>query len=145
MPRPGGPRGHVPEKSKDFKGSMKRLFASLKRWHVLLIFSLILAMTSAILALIAPNKLSDLTDTITLGISPKMDEETINGIMSNPDISNDDKMQFKQLLDGMDESNTDNSKLLSELDQLPTSIQDIIRPSIDMNRVRNIAILLTVL
>ena len=145
MPRPGGPRGRVPEKSKDFKGSMKRLFASLKRWHVLLIFSLILAMTSAILALIAPNKLSDLTDTITLGISPKMDEETINGIMSNPDISNDDKMQFKQLLDGMDESSTDNSKLLSELDQLPTSIQDIIRPSIDMNRVRNIAILLTVL
>ena len=32
-----------------------------------LIISLILAMVSAILSLIAPNKLSSLTDTITLG------------------------------------------------------------------------------
>lgn len=145
MPRPGGPRGRIPEKSKDFKGSMKRLFSSLKRWHALLIFSLILAMTSAILALIAPNKLSDLTDTITLGISPKMDEETIADIMSNPDILNEDKMQFKQLLDSMDKDNADNSQLLSKLDELPNSIQNIIKPSIDMERIRNIAILLTVL
>lgn len=145
MPRPGGPRGRIPEKSKDFKGSMKRLFSSLKRWHVLLVFSLILAMTSAILALIAPNKLSDLTDTITLGISPKMDEETIASIMSNPDIPNEDKLQFSQLLDNMDKDNDDNSQLLSKLDELPSSIQNIIKPSIDMERIRNIALLLTVL
>ena len=61
MPRPG--RNF--EKSKDFKGSIKRLFKSLDRWKVLLYFSLLLAMISSIIALIAPNKLSDLTDEIT--------------------------------------------------------------------------------
>ena len=69
MPRPGGPRGRTMEKSKDFKGSMKRLLANLKKWHVLIVVSLVLAMIIAILALISPNKLSDLTDTITAGIS----------------------------------------------------------------------------
>ena len=50
MPRPGGPIGGMPEKSKDFKGSMFRLFKSLNKWRYLLIFALILAMASAILA-----------------------------------------------------------------------------------------------
>ena len=56
----------VPEKSKDFKGSIKRLFKSLNKWKYLLIFSLVIAFISAILSLIAPNRLSDLADTITL-------------------------------------------------------------------------------
>jgi len=68
MPRPMGPR--VEEKSKDFKGSMNRLFKSLKPWKYIMILALILAMLSAILSLVTPNKLSDLTDTITSGISP---------------------------------------------------------------------------
>ncbi len=54
MARPMG--GRVPEKSKDFKGSMKRLFVNLENWRYLFIFALILAMTSAILSLNAPNK-----------------------------------------------------------------------------------------
>ena len=61
MPRPMGPRGKIPEKSKDFKGSMKRLFNNLNNFNYLLIFALALGMIRAILALIAPNKLSDLT------------------------------------------------------------------------------------
>ena len=63
MPRPGGPR--VNEKSKDFFGSMKRLLSHLKPWKLIMMFALILAMISAILALIAPNKLSNFTDVIT--------------------------------------------------------------------------------
>jgi len=31
MPRPG-PRGRAPEKSKDFKGAIKKLFSSLKKY-----------------------------------------------------------------------------------------------------------------
>ena len=75
MPRPMGPKGRMPEKSKDFKGSMIRLFNSLNNFKYLLIFALTLGMISAILALIAPNKLSDLTDTITLGLQPNITEE----------------------------------------------------------------------
>ena len=76
MPRPG--RNF--EKSKDFKGSIKRFFKSLDRWKVLLYFSLLLAMISSIIALIAPNKLSDLTDEITAGITPNINEEVIKDI-----------------------------------------------------------------
>ena len=68
MPRPMGPHRGVPETSKDFGGSLKRLFNSLNHWRYFLIISLVLAMISAILSLVAPNKLSDLTDTITLGL-----------------------------------------------------------------------------
>ena len=44
-----------PEKSKDFKGSIIRLFNSLNNWKYLLVFALILGFVSAILALITPN------------------------------------------------------------------------------------------
>ena len=50
-------RGPI-EKSKDFKGSMKKLILSLNRWRFMILFCIILAMVSAIISLIAPNKLS---------------------------------------------------------------------------------------
>ena len=80
MPRPMGRNRGVPEKSRDFKGSIKRLFNSLNRWRYFLVISLVLALVSAILALIAPNKLSSLTDSITLGIQPNLNEEIIQDI-----------------------------------------------------------------
>ena len=73
------------EKSKDFKGSMKRLISNLKPWKFTMYLALILAMISAILALIAPNKLSDLTNTIKKGLSineAKL-EEISNKISAN--------------------------------------------------------------
>ena len=68
MPRPGGMG--APEKSKDFKGSMLRLFQNLEHWKKLFLFALILAFASAILSTIAPNKLADVTDVISDGIKP---------------------------------------------------------------------------
>lgn len=72
MPRPGGPM-RVGEKSKDFKGSIKRLINTLGRWRKLLILSMLLALFSAILSTIAPNKLSGITNTISDGIKPNKD------------------------------------------------------------------------
>ena len=69
------------EKSKDFKGSMIKIIKSLKTWYTPIIISLVLALISAILALIAPNKLSTLADTITAGITPRISESTIKNIM----------------------------------------------------------------
>jgi len=82
MPRPGR---NVPEKSKDFFGSMKRLLSNLKPWRVIMILALVLAMVSAILSLIAPNKLSDFTDTISKGLIPKTEklEEISTKMASN--------------------------------------------------------------
>ena len=66
MPR----RGPAPEKAKDFKGSMKRLIKNLGKWKFTMMLALTLALVSALLALIAPNKLSDFADLIGEGLVP---------------------------------------------------------------------------
>lgn len=141
MPRPN--RG-TPEKSKDFMGSMKKLLQNLKPWRVLLTLGLVLAFISAILSLVAPDHLSDLTDTITSGIKPNISENTIKDIMSNPNISYEDKMSFQVTLSSMSNS-SDTTELLKKIDELPTSIYDIIKPSIDMAKVKSIVTFLTIL
>lgn len=141
MPKPN--RG-TPEKSKDFMGSMKKLLQNLKPWRVLLTLGLVLAFISAILSLIAPDHLSDLTDTITSGIKPNISENTIKDIMSNPNISYEDKMSFQVTLSSMSNS-SDTTELLKKIDELPSSIYDIIKPSIDMAKVKSIVTFLTIL
>ena len=118
MPRPGGPM-RVNEISKDFTGSMKRLFNSLDKWRGLLIFGLILAGISAVLSIISPNILSNLADKITLGIQPRVEnielinvkiienlnEENITkkipSIMSSENISLGDKQLLQDTLTNM--------------------------------------------
>lgn len=146
MPRPMRARG-VPEKSKDFKGSIIRLFKSLNNWRYLLVFCLVLAMLSAILSLIAPNKLSDLTDTITLGLQPNISEDIVKDIMSNENISSLDKQKFTELMNYAKENkeNIDTNKIFEDMDKLPKSIYNIIKPKIDMAKVSSIALFLAIL
>ncbi len=84
MPRHGGPM-KVGEKSKDFKGTMIKLFKSLNKWKSLVIVSLLLALLSALLSTIAPNRLSKLTDVISEGIKPNAEkiQEISKEIYSN--------------------------------------------------------------
>lgn len=185
MPRPGGPG--VQEKSKDFKNSMIRLLSNLKPWKIIMIVALILAMISAILALIAPDKLSVLTDTITAGISPDVDKiyeigELIDsnlgeegkqqfaiceGMVPEIDkdstialgacsqlnkslevievdgvvISVDDQIKFLKLVSEMgDETGTE--KALGLIDELPDSIYQLVKPSINMNKIKSISLLM---
>lgn len=90
MPRPGRT---MPEKAKDFKGSMKRLIKNLGKWKNTMIMALVLAMISALLALIAPNKLSDFADTISEGLVPNTQKltqitETITNNLSSDKAKN---------------------------------------------------------
>ena len=66
-------RGHggmkVVEKPKDFMGSIKKLIGSLRDFKVLIFVAIVLAGLSSILSLVTPNKLSDLTDEISNGIT----------------------------------------------------------------------------
>ena len=141
MPRPM--RG-VPEKSKDFKGSITRLFNNLNTWKYFLVLSLGLAMVSAILALVAPNKLSSLTDTITLGIKPNISEDIIEDIMKDESIDPKDKLEFKKLLESA-QNNSDQEQIINDFDKLPKSIYEIVKPKIDMEKVKSIAIFLGLL
>ena len=52
-----------------------------------------MATLSAILALVAPNKLSDLTDEITLGITPNISENIIKDIMTSDDYNLTEKIK----------------------------------------------------
>lgn len=185
MPRPGGPG--VQEKSKDFKNSMIRLLSNLKPWKIIMIVALILAMISAILVLIAPDKLSVLTDTITAGISPDVDKiyeigELIDsnlgeegkqqfaiceGMVPEIDkdstialgacsqlnkslevievdgvvISVDDQIKFLELVSEMgDETGTE--RALGLIDELPDSIYQLVKPSINVNKIKSISLLM---
>ena len=89
-PRRGPGSGPAPaEKANNFSSAIKRLFSELKRFHLLIIISLILAAISSILSIIAPDKLSSLTDVISEGlvINTKNMEEITTKITSsiNPD------------------------------------------------------------
>ena len=106
MPRPMGP-GKKIEKSKDFKGSMKKILKSLSSWYIALRVSLTLAMISAILALIAPNKLSDLTNYITEGITPRINETKIQEIITDPSIPLEDKQKMSDIMSKMDKTSND--------------------------------------
>ena len=146
MPRPGS--GGVPEKSKNFSGTLIKLFKNLDKWKKIVIFALVLAVASAVLALVTPNKLSELTDTITEGIKPNINEQTINNIMTNPKISEEDKITFMQVMEKLKNSTEDennSSELLESMDNLPKSVKSEIEPKIDMDKVKNIAILLLTL
>ena len=83
MPRPGSDR--IPEKAKDFKGSMVRLIKNLNNWKYLMLLALVVAFISAILALIAPKKLSQFADVINEGLVPNKEKITqiTNAINSN--------------------------------------------------------------
>ncbi len=82
MPR-GGPmgRGGDPtDKAKDFKGAMKRLFSELKPFKILIYIAIVLAILGSIMSIIAPNKLSDLTDKISEGLFGTMDMDGVKKI-----------------------------------------------------------------
>jgi ATP-binding cassette subfamily B protein len=140
MPRPG----EKIEKSTDFKGSMKRLIKSLKRWYIGIIIALLLAFFSSIIYLIAPNKLSNLTDTITEGLKPRISETVIEEIMYSDEISIEDKQKMQEIMSTVD-TNSTTDELLEAMDELPKSIYDIIKPKMDMEKVKSIALLLAIL
>lgn len=141
------PRGpHAPaEKPKDFKNAIKRLFMELKSFRMLIYISLVLAALGSILSLIAPDKLSDLTDEISKGlivnvdnledlskdIASSLDEENIkdklvsilnlnldqnNIIKISSELTVEDRIMFNQFL------NSDSSNLLISLSNLPDSV-----------------------
>lgn len=207
MPRPGGPR--VQEKSKDFKGSMIRLLKNLSPWKIIMTMALSLALISAILALIAPNKLSDFADLISDGLVPntkKLEEigEKIHHNINSTDIQSKITNMYKELeltkeektqienifnqiprasleeqqalilslpkkvlvylisditIDNVkitskdqvemlylvNEMSSETEKALTKFDELPKSIYSLVKPQINMDEVKSLAIFMGIL
>jgi ATP-binding cassette subfamily B protein len=66
----GGPGSKSPDKSKDFGAAIKRLFAELKGLKIFVIIAIILAVGGSVLTILAPNRISDLTNEIQNGLRP---------------------------------------------------------------------------
>ncbi len=144
-------RGHGPmrvsEKPKDFMGSIKKLMKSLSSFKVLIFIALVLAALSSILSLIAPNKLSDLTDEITMGITintsnmKELEEDLTKNIsdignilginldekmiyrVNSSGISSEDKIKFNDTLKSI---SSNQELILKYFSELPDSVLDII-------------------
>ena len=148
MPRPG--KGQTYEKARDFKGAIKRLFSELNTYKILIIVAFTLAILGSILSILAPNRLSNLTDEISAGLvvnqdnmealnkkasenlseeklkellpeilNPNISENNIRNIMSDKDISSEDKAKFQKVLTKFE---TDQTEAFNELKTLPNSI-----------------------
>ena len=144
-------RGHGPmrvsEKPKDFMGSIKKLMKSLSSFKVLIFIALVLAALSSILSLIAPNKLSDLTDEIIKGITintsnmKELEEDLTKNIsdivnilginldekmiyrVNSSGISSEDKIKFNDTLKSI---SSNQELILKYFSELPDSVLDII-------------------
>lgn len=167
--RPGGPHGHgfTGEKAKDLVGTWKKLLGYCRKYIAVFMIAIICAAIGTILTLIGPDKLSDMTDTITAGIAPdtkkfeqisKSIAENISanmgtagtGIVALPDIifegvtiSGEDQIAVMEILSDVDKD--DPEAALGMLDSLPESVYSIVKPSIDMEKVEKIGFLLITL
>lgn len=145
MPRPN----RDVSKAKDFKGAIKRLLQELSGFKKLIIISLVLAALGAMLTIVTPNILSDLTDEISKGlvlnknnfekltkeVTSSLNEESISEVidfseknigkvMISSNIPKNDLMKFQEIMAKLnDETNNKSFKIISEI---PDSILDIL-------------------
>lgn len=145
MPRPN----RDVSKAKDFKGAIKRLLQELSGFKKLIIISLVLAALGAILTIVTPNILSDLTDEISKGLVLNKDnfekltkevtsslneesiskvidfsEKNIGKVMISSNIPKNDLMKFQEIMAKLnDETNNKSFKIISEM---PDSILNIL-------------------
>ena len=167
MARHGNARGKI-EKPKDLKSSIKRLTKELKDFKFLIGLSIVLAILGSILTIITPNKLSDMVDEISLGIKPRVENiepiaENIQKGMKNRglvpitidgvEISVEDQMEFAKIMQKSQEKNMDMKNLskedqikeLKKLESFPKSIKKVIEPKMDLEKIKNIAIVVGLL
>ena len=204
--------GGAGEKAKDFQGAMKRLFKELKTFKILISIALVLAVLGSVLSIIAPNKLSELTDEISEGlvvnkdnletlskkVKDNLNEETIKEkvteIMTSKEITMEDKQTFQTTMEKMQTTTNENEsmkyllelpesiqnvlftefeidgtkisssdqvqflsitstlgedvtaeELYAKIDEMPTSIQEVVKPFMDMDDIKKIALFLAVL
>ena len=145
MPRPN----RDTTKAKDFKGAIKRLLKELSGFKKLVIISLVLAALGAILTIVTPDILSDLTDEISKGLVLNKDnfeeltkevtgslneesiskvidfsEKNIGKVMMSSNIPKEDLMKFQEIMTKLnDKTNESSFKAISEI---PDSILDIL-------------------
>lgn len=152
----GGPRGmgRGGEKAKDLVGTWKKLLGYCRKYAAVMVIALICAVAGTVLTLAGPDKLSDMTNAISAGMAPDTEklEEIVGAVYANLSaggadltidgtvISSADQQQLLTVLGGLDGEDT--SAVFEALNELPDSVSGLIEPSIDMNKITEIGLLL---
>jgi len=135
------------EKSKNFGQSIKRLFSELRSFRVLILLALIFSVSGSILSIVAPNKLSKLTDTISSGlvvnqekleiivnsINERLTNIDVNSVISSYKLNDLEKQEFLSVMTGSDGKS--NEEFISELMRLSENTLGIILPNIKIDNI----------
>ena len=145
-------------KTKNLKKSLSRLIKELNKYKILIIISLLLAVVGSILSIITPNKLSKLTDEITNGLIINKDNfKTLNEQIyfnytnnnlkeieiDNIKISINDQLEYLNI--AKDIKQDDISDLYSKLDLMPETIKELVKPKMNLDKIKVISIFLAII
>lgn len=145
-------------KPKNLKKSLSRLVKELNKYKILIIISLLLAVVGSILSIITPNKLSKLTDEITSGLIINKDNfKTLNEKIyfnytnnnlkeieiDNIKISINDQLEYLNI--AKDIKQDDISDLYSKLDLMPETIKELVKPKMNLDKIKVISIFLAII
>lgn len=145
-------------KPKNLKKSLSRLIKELNKYKILIIISLLLAVVGSILSIITPNKLSKLTDEITSGLIINKDNfKTLNEQIyfnytnndlkeieiDNIKISINDQLEYLNI--AKDIKQDDISDLYKKLDLMPETIKEIVKPKMNLDKIKVISIFLAII
>ena len=147
-----GPMKGVGDKAKDFKSAIKRLFKELNSFKISIFISLTLAALGAVLSIISPNKLKDLTNEISKGlIINTKNMETLNKEMQKnmgSDITVDgvtitskDQMGYIMTMKGLTKDSKQ-EEVYAKMDKLPDNIKKVIEPKMNTNNIKKITLFL---
>ena len=156
MPSNRGITTNPNDKAKNFSESIKRLLKELNKFKIMIRISIILAIFRSIFSLIAPKRLAKLVDEISKGlvvntqniqelekqisISQLQQNITIDG----KEISIEDQIKTMQIMQAL--NNNNNAKeLYSKVEQLPQSVQEIIKPKMNIDNIKKITIVLIII
>ena len=158
MPNNRGLSTNPNDKAKNFSESLKRLLKELKSFKIIIIISIILAIFGSIFSIIAPKRLAKLVDEISKGLvvntqNIKELEKQIsinqlqkNIIIDGKEISVPDQIKTMQVMQTLNQSNGTSAKeLYNKIEQLPQSVQEIIKPKMNIENIKKITIILVII
>ena len=156
MPSNRGIPTNPNDKAKNFSESIKRLLKELNKFKIMIIISIILAIFSSIFSIIAPKRLAKLVDEISKGLVVNTQniqelEKQIsisqlqkNIIIDGKEISIEDQIKTMQIMQTL--NNNNNAKeLYNKVEQLPQSVQEIIKPKMNIENIKKITIVLIII
>lgn len=154
-----GGHGHA-GKEKITAGTWGKLLNYCKKYGAAILLAVVCAVGGTLLTLAGPDKLSAITDAVADGIAPdaeklaEISEKMAENFSSTPAqmpkeievdgvvISVEDQAAALKLLGSIDMENGDAEDALAVLEELPESIYNLVKPSVDMELVGKLAMML---